>query len=78
MQSVSREIEIARLIGSIQVRQGEGDSVQLVGGYPAGVVSLIEPPQPSMAERTDHKLIVPCAGTAINGFVNLPHADTDT
>ena len=78
MQSVSWQIEIARLAGGIQVCQGESDSVQLVGGYPNGVVSLIEPPQPSMAKRTDHELIIPCAGTAINRFVNLPHTDTDT
>ena len=78
MQSVSWQIEIARLAGGIQVRQGESDSVQLVGGYLAGVVSLIEPPQPSMAKRTDHELIILCAGTAINGFANLPHTDTDT
>ncbi len=76
MQSVSRQIEIARLAGNIQVCQGESDSVQLVGGYPAGVVSLMEPPQPSMAKRTDHELIIPCAGTAINGFVNLLHTAT--
>ncbi len=78
MQSVSWQIEIARLAGGIQVRQGESDSVQLVGGYLAGVVSLIEPPQPSMAKRTDHELIILCAGTAINEFANLPHTDTDT
>ena len=29
MRSVSRQIKIARLTGDIQVRQGEGDSVQL-------------------------------------------------
>ena len=57
MQSVSWQIEIARLAGGIQVCQGESDSVQLVGGYPAGVVALIEPPQPSMAKRTDRQLL---------------------
>ena len=71
MQSVSWQIKIARLAGGIQIRQGESDSAQLVGCYPAGVVSLIEPPQPSMAKRTDHELIIPCAGTGINRFVNL-------
>lgn len=71
MQSVSWQIEIARLAGSIQVCQGESDSVQLVGGYSAGVVSLIESSQPSMSERTDHESIVPCTGIAINRFDNL-------
>ncbi len=66
MQSVSRQIEIARFGGGVQVRQGESDAVQLVGGCPAGVVSLIKPPQPSMAKRTDHALIIPRAGTVIN------------
>ena len=70
MQSVSWQIKIARLAGGIQVCQGESDSVQLVGGYPAGVVSPKEPPQPSMAKRTDHALIIPCAGTAINRSFN--------
>ena len=70
MQSVSRQVEIARFVGGIQVRQGESDSVQLVCCYPAGVVSLIEPSQPSMAKRTNHGLIIPCTGTAINGFAN--------
>ena len=78
MQSVSRQVEIARLTGSIQVCQSEGDSVQLVGGYSPGVVSLIKPPQPSMAKRTDHELTIPCAGTAINAFLMLSYADTDT
>ena len=78
MKSVSWQIEIARLAGGIQVCQGESDSVQLVCGYSAGVVSLKEPPQPSMAKRTDHELIIPCAGTAINRSFNLPHTDTDT
>ena len=76
MQSVSGQIEIARLAGGIQVCQGESDPVQQVGRYPAGVVSLIEPPQPSMAKRTDHEQIIPCAGTAINRFVSLPQTDT--
>ena len=51
MQSVSWQIEIARLAGGIQVCQGKSDSAQLVSGYPAGVVALIEPPQSSMAKR---------------------------
>ena len=70
MQSVSWQIKIARLAGGIQVCQGESDSVQLVGGYPAGVVSPKEPPQPSMAKRTDHALIIPCTGTVINRSFN--------
>ena len=78
MQSVSRQIEIARLAGDIQVCQGESNSVQLVGRHPAGVVSLIEPPQPSMAKRTDHEPIIPCADTAINRFVTLSHTGTAT
>ena len=71
VQSVSRQIEIARLASGIQVCQGKSDSFHLVCGYPAGVVSHIEPPQPSMAKRTDHGLIIPCAGTVINGSANL-------
>ena len=55
MQSVSRQIEIARLVSGIQVCQDEGDSVQLVGGNPAGVVSLIEPP-PQVVSRFVCKL----------------------
>ena len=39
---------------------------ELVSGYPAGVVSLIEPPQPSMAKRTDHELILPCAAVQLS------------
>ena len=68
MQSVSWEVEVARFAGSIQVRQREGDSVQLVGGYPPRVVSLVEPSQPSMAKRTDHEVIIPRTGTVIKGF----------
>ncbi len=75
MQSVSRQIEIARLAGCIQVCQSEGDSVQLVGGYPAGVASLIESLQSSMAKRSNHDKIIPCAGTAINRISDLPHTD---
>ena len=70
MQSVSRQVKVARLAGGIQVRQGESDSVQLVCCYPAGVVSLIEPSQPSMAKRTNHGLIIPCTGTLINRFAS--------
>ena len=75
MQSVSRQVEIARLAGGIKVCQGESDAVQLVGGYPGGVVSLIEPPQTSMAKRTDHGTIIPCTDTAINGSAKLSHTD---
>ena len=47
-----------------------------LGGYPSGAVSLIEPPQPSMAKRTDYRLAIPCSGTAINECAKLPHTDT--
>ena len=72
MQSVSRQIEIARLAGCIHVCQSEGDSVQLVGGYLPGVVSLIESLQASMAKRSNHDKSVPCAGTVINRISDLP------
>ena len=75
MQSVSRQIEIARLAGCIQVCQSEGDSVQLVGGYPAGVASLIESLQFSMAKRSNQDKSVPRTGTAINRISDLPHTD---
>ena len=75
MQSVPWHVEIAGLAGGIQVCKGEGDSVQLVGGNPPGVVSFKEPPQSPMAKRTDHGPIIPCAGTAINEFFNLSPTD---
>ena len=75
MQSVSRQIEIARLAGCIQVCQSEGDSVRLVGGDPAGVASLIESLHSSMAKRSNHDKIIPCAGTAINRISDLPLSD---
>lgn len=44
MQSLPRQINIARLAGGIEVCQGESDPVQQVCVYPAGVVPLMEPP----------------------------------
>ena len=75
MQSVSRQIEVARIAGCIQVCQSEGDSVQLVGGYPAGVASLIKSLQSSMAKRSNHDKTIPRAGTAINRISDLAHTD---
>ena len=66
MQSVARQIEVVRPAGCIQVCQSEGNSVQLVGGYPAGVASLIESPQSSMSNRSDSDESIPDAGTALN------------
>ena len=74
MKSVSRNVEIARFAGGVQVSKGESNAVQLVGGYSAVVVSLVEPPQPSMAKRTDHGVIIPRAGTVISAM-HLPASD---
>ena len=71
MQSVPRQIKVARLVGDIEVRQGESNPIQLVGTYPAGVASLIEPPQSSMAKRSDHRVMISCSGTPINSFTTI-------
>ena len=74
MQSVPRQIKFARLCGYIEIRQGESNPIQLVGTYPAGVASLIEPPQSSMAKRTDHREIIPCAGIRINSLTTVSNS----
>ncbi len=66
MQSVPRQIKITGFVCGIEICQGHNDPLQLVGGDSARVVPLIEPPQPSVAERTNHTTIVSCTGTHIN------------
>ena len=68
MQSVSRQIKVARLPRRIQVCQSEGDSVQLVGGYSTGVASVIESPQSPVAKRSNHEEIILRTDTANNGI----------
>ncbi len=50
MQSVPWQFKIARFGGDIEVCKGQGYPIQLVGGYPAGIASLIESLQSSMAK----------------------------
>ena len=72
MQSVSWQIYVPRLAGSIEVCKSESDPIQQISAYPAGVVPLMEALKSPMAKGPYHRVIVSCIATHINPYAAFP------
>jgi hypothetical protein len=64
VKAVARQIEVRRMLRSIQVTQHVRDPARLIGSDLA-CVPLVEALQTPVPERPDHQDTVPCIGTDI-------------